>query len=343
MGKHSKTKEETKDTKKVKKNRHIGRKIFIFILLLLAIAGGLFAKRVYDLNGNWLAALLGHNKNTVQNLDKLYILIMGESTGMSDTIIVTSYDPKTQEASMLSIPRDTYIGKNKNRATPSDKINSIFNGGDSPEKTIEAVNELTGLNIKYYILVDTKALVELVDTIGGLDFEVPMDMKYDDGSQNLHINLKEGWQKLNGDQVEQLVRFRHNNNGSSYSYEYGNEDYGRMRTQRAVMVAIAKQTVKLKNITEIGNIIDITKRNVKSNMDLNVLKDYVPYMMEMDTDTIKTEQLPGESKLINGIWFFLADDEEIEEVVQELFIGKPEVVETQENLEELDESNTVNN
>jgi len=328
MGKYEKTKEETNVKKKKKKNRHIGRKIFLFLLIIIAIAGGIFAKKVYDLNGNWLAALLGHDKNTRKNLEKLYILVMGESTGMSDTIIVCSYDPKNQEASMLSIPRDTYIGKNKSRATTSDKINSIYNSGKSPEKTMETVNELTGLEIKNYILVDTKALKELVDIVAkdGLEFDVPINMKYDDPSQNLHIDLKAGLQRLNGDQVEQVVRFRHNSNGSTYSYEYGMEDYGRMKTQRAVMVAIVKQTIKLKNITEIGNIIDIAKKYVKTNMDLNILKDYVPYIMEIDTDTIKAEQLPGESKYINGISFFLAEEDEITEVVQELFTGKPEDV-----------------
>lgn len=329
MGKHEKTKEEVKGKKKARKNKkHTGLKIFIFILILLAIAGGFFAKKVYDLNGNWLAVILGHNKQTLENLDKLYVLVMGESTGMSDTIIVCSYDPKTQEASMLSIPRDTFIGRSKANATTSDKINSIYNGGASPEKTMEKVNELLGLNIKYYILVDTKALVELVDSIGGLDFEVPIDMKYDDYSQDLHVNLKEGWQKLTGDQVEQLVRFRHNSNGSTYSYEYGIEDFGRMKTQRAVMVAIAKQTIKLKNIREIGNIIDIANKYVKTNMNLNILKDYIPYAVEINTEEIKTEQLPGESKYINGISFFLADEGKIEEVVQELFLGELKSQET---------------
>lgn len=327
MGKHSKTKE--KENVK-KKKKHIGLKIFIFILILLAIAGGIFAKRVYDLNGNWLAALLGHNKDTLKSLDKLYILVMGESTGMSDTIIACSYDPKTQEASMLSIPRDTFIGESKRNAKTSDKINSIYNGGQKPENTMEAVNELTGLEIKNYILVDTKALVELVNIIGGLEFEVPMDMKYDDYSQDLHIDLKEGWQKLTGEQVEQLVRFRHNANGSTYSYEYGMEDFGRMKTQRAVMVAIAKQTIKLKNIVEIKNIIDVAKKYVKSNMDLNILKDYVPYMIDIDTDTIKTEQLPGQAQYINGISFFLADEEKTKEIVEELFVSKTQEIETQE-------------
>ena len=326
MGKHSKTKEKNKN----KKGRHIGRKIFLGILILLAIAGGIFAKRVYDLDGNWLAALMGHNKHTVDKLEKLYILIMGESAGMSDTIIVTSYDPKTQEAAMLSIPRDTFIGKSKSYASASDKINSIYNGGAKPERTMETVNELTGLNIKHYIIVDTKALVELVDTIGGIEFDVPMNMKYDDGSQDLHIDLKKGWQKLNGDQVEQLVRFRHNSNGSTYSYDYGIEDFGRMRTQRAVMVTIAKQTIKFKNIKEIGHIIDITKTYVETNMDLNVLKDYLPYAIKINTDEIKTEQLPGEARYLNGFSFFLADEEETKKVVDELFLGISHAEETEE-------------
>ena len=336
MGKH------THEKKKKEKKKGIGFKIFIIILIILGILGGLFAKRVADLGGGWqgfLAALMGHDKHTLENLDKLYILLMGESTGSSDTIIVCSYDPKTQEASMLSIPRDTYVGENKSRANAGDKINALYKAGETPEKTMEAVNELTGLDIKNYVLVDTKALVELVDAIGGLEFEVPMDMKYDDYSQDLHVNLKEGWQKLNGDQVEQLVRFRHNANGSTYSYEYGIEDFGRMKTQRAVMVAIAKQSLKLKNIAEIGKIIDIAKKYVKTNMDLNILKDYAPYALEMDTDSIKTEQLPGQAQYINGISFFLADDDEIEEVVQELFLGLPE---SEETTSEENTTNTIN-
>ena len=149
--------------KKGKKKRHIGLKIFIFILILLGIAGGLFVKRVNDLDGNWLAALFGHNKDTLQNLDKLYVLAMGESTGMSDTMIVCSYDPKTQEASMLSIPRDTFIGDSRNNAKTTDKINSLYNNGRNPEKTLEAVNELTGLNIQNYILIDTEGNPIIID------------------------------------------------------------------------------------------------------------------------------------------------------------------------------------
>lgn len=332
MGKHDMA--NGKRTVKKKRIRIKKSRIFILILIILAILGGLFAKRVHDLDGNWIAALFGHNKNTLEKLDRLYVLAMGESQGMSDTIIVCSYDPKTQEASMLSIPRDTFIGDSKSNASTYDKINSLYNNGRDPLKTIEAVNKITGLDIKNYVLIDTKGLVELVNEIGGVEFNVPMDMKYDDYSQELHVNLKEGLQTLNGDQVEQLVRFRHNADGTTYSYEYGIEDFGRMRTQREVITAIAKQTIQLKNVKEIGDILDIANKYVKTNMNFKDLKDYIPYAINMNTDTIKAVQLPGQDKYVNGIYFFVHDEEETKTVVNELYFGI-----TAEETEELEQNN----
>ena len=325
MGKHSETNEKINEQtiKQKKKNnkrkKHTGLKVFIIILIILGICGGIFAKKVHDLDGNWLAALFGHNKETLKNLDKLEVLIMGESTGSSDTMIVCSYDPKTQKASMLSIPRDTFIGDNTQKARPGNKLNSFYSNGSTPEKTIEAINKVTGLNIKNYILVDTKALKELVNIIGEIEFEVPMDMDYDDDTQDLHIHLKEGLQKLDGDKVEQVVRFRHNNDGSTYSYKYGQDDYGRMRTQRELIKTVLKQTIQFKNIKEIGKIMDLAKDYVQTNMEFSSLKDYIPYIVNIDVDGIQTEQLPGESKVLNGIWFFLNDKEETKEVVDRLF------------------------
>lgn len=325
MGKHSITKEDKKNTNEEstnstspkKKKKHIVLKIFLLIIILLGI---FIAKRIHDAQGNILGAILGHNEETLKNLDTLQVLILGESTGMSDTIIVASYDPKTQEASLLSIPRDTFTGDNKSTAKYYHKINALYSYGTTPEKTIDAVNEITGLNIKYYIIVDTEALIKLVDQIGGLEFDVPIDMNYDDATQDLHIHLTAGYQKLTGEQVEQLVRFRHNNDGSSYSYDtYGGEDHGRSRTQRNVIIAIAKQSLQLKNITEISRIIDIFKEYVDTNMDLDLIKDYIPYVAKMNMDNVKVGQLPGYDDVVNGIWFFFYDEEETKELVDELF------------------------
>lgn len=327
MGKHSATKEKNV---KNKKKRHIGRKIFLIILILCVILGIRFAKKIKDLDGNWLAALLGHNEQTLKNLDTLQVLVMGESTGMSDTIIVCSYNPKTQKASMLSIPRDTYVTNGNYKYSAQNKINYLYNSGKNPEKTLAAVNEITGLNIKYYVLVDTEALRKLVDLIGGVEFYVPDNMNYDDPTQNLHIHLEKGLQTLTGEQAEGVARFRHNNDGSSYSYEYGNEDYGRMRTQRDLIVAVAKQTIKLKNVKEIGNMINIMKEDIKTNMDITSLIDYVPYAVNINFEAIQTAQLPGESKLKYGGWFFFHDEEEALKIVDELFNEKPEETATTE-------------
>lgn len=320
MGRQIKTEENKVKKNNKKKKFHIRKIIFLIILVVCVIVGIVFAKKLSDLEGNWMALLLGHNKETVENLETLRILVMGESTGMSDTIIACSYNPKTQNVSMLSIPRDTYVTNANYKYSPYNKINSLYSGGETPEKTVQAVNEITGLDINYYILVDTEALIKLVDLIEGVYFDVPTDMNYDDDGQDLHIHLTKGYQKLTGEQVEQVVRFRHNNNGTSYSPDYGDEDYGRMKTQRNIIIEIAKQTIKVKNITEIKNILNIMKEDVKTNINFNNIIDYVPYAVNVDMNTIKTEQLPGISENRGGYgWFFYYDEKETQNLVNELF------------------------
>lgn len=118
------------------------------------------------------------------------------------------------------------------------------------KKTLEAVNKLTGLNVQYYLNIDTEALRKVVDSIGGVYFDVPIDMDYDDPSQNLYIHLKAGYQLLDGDKAEQVLRFRHNNNGTSYPTSYGDNDLGRMKTQRAFIEAVIKKTCNTNNFNK---------------------------------------------------------------------------------------------
>ncbi|MCL2341746.1 MAG: LCP family protein [Firmicutes bacterium] len=320
MSKHSKTK---KDAAKKKKN--IGLKIFLIILIIIAVGGAFFAKRVYDLHGNLLAALMGQNKNTLQNLDRMTFLVLGESGGNTDTIMVWTYDPKTQSASVLSIPRDTFVGKNINTAKASDKINEAYKAGSDPMNAVNMVNKITGLDIKNYILIDTDGLKQLVDSIGGINFDVPIDMNYDDASQNLHIHLKAGYQHLNGAQVEGLTRFRHNNNGTTYPNDYvgnggyGGEDFGRQKTQRDVIKTIAKQMISFKNITQIWSIINTLQSNVKTNINLSSAKDYLPYAMSLNLEDVKMEQLPATTKTVNEVSFVIYDKEATRALINEMF------------------------
>ena len=325
------TNKKSTNNKGKKKNR-VFLKVMLILLLIIIIAGLVFAYKVHKNGGGLQGVLktsLGHDENTVNNLDKMYCLFLGQSENLTDTIMLASYDPKTQEASLLSIPRDTFIGDDEDNATAWDKINAVYQTG--PENTIKEVRELTGINVQYYLKVDTAALRTLVDKIGGVYFEVPIDMKYDAYSQDLHIDLKAGYQLLDGNKAEQVVRFRHNNDGSTYPAEYGGEDLGRMKTQRAFLTALLEQTAQKMDVNMVFNFLDIAEQYVETNLDFDAVKDYVPYLLEFNTDNLKTATLPGEPGYANGVAVYDPDEEEVEKTVNELFYGITETEGTDGN------------
>ena len=336
--------------KKKRKKKKTGKKILLIFLLIILIAIGIFSYRVYRNGGGMtgiLATIVGHDENTRKNLGEFRILILGISTDqegvdLTDTIIVASYNPNTQKATLLSIPRDTYTGTNPSKATAYEKINALYSRKHRADETLKAVNDITGLNIQYYVVVKTEALIKLVDVIGGINFNVPIDMDYDDLSQNLHIHLKAGEQLLDGDKAEQLVRFRHNNDWTTYPEEYGDNDTGRMRTQREFIMQVIKQTAKPENIFKLGEILDIAKEYVVTNIDFNVAKDYIPYAVEFNTDNLLNAALPGVNtdKNDSRVWVFIHNKNETKELVQELFYDRD--IEEPEEGEEQQNDNTTN-
>lgn len=327
-------KRDNRNRRKTKAKKSTGKKILIGILIVLLLGIAWFTYRTYK-NGwglsGMLATVVGHDENTKKNLSEIKVLILGVSTDLdsqlTDTIMVASYNPNTQKANLLSIPRDSYTGKNTAKATASLKINALYNIEKTPEKTLKAVNEITGLDIKYYVIVKTEALIQLVDAIGGVEFNVPIDMKYDDPTQDLHIDLKAGTQKLDGEKAEQVLRFRHSNpdkNGvmSTYPSEYGNDDFGRMRTQRDFISALLKQTLKPGNIFKLGEILEIAHKNVETNLELSYIKDYIPYAVEFNTDNLQTATLPGttpDMKDTNNVSIFVINKKLSTELIQSMF------------------------
>ena len=159
-----------------------------------------------------------------------------------------------------------------------------------------------------------------MDAIGGVTFNVPIDMKYDDPTQNLHIDLKAGEQLIDGDKAEQLLRFRHNNDGTTYPYEYGVQDIGRMRTQREFISATIDQLLEPENIFNINKILNVVFENVKTNLDFNTIKDYLPYVVGFDINNLSTDMLPGESVYCNKAWLYKHDEEKTKQVVNKLFV-----------------------
>ena len=136
-------KRDKKEKKKKKKSKVLKRILIALVVVLIILVGGITYKTQKNGGGiqGLLSALVGHDEETLKNLEPIQVLLMGVSTDnggkLTDTIIVGTYDPKTQKASLLSIPRDTFVVKNAQTGTGMDKINALYQKG--PEKTLEKV------------------------------------------------------------------------------------------------------------------------------------------------------------------------------------------------------------
>lgn len=297
-------------------------KLFFIILLIFII---LFCFRTYQNGWGVKGALMTAfmvSQDDIENLEPINIVLLGISedldSRLTDTIIVCSYNPKTTGVSMLSVPRDTFIGNSLESAKGSEKINALFS--KNKEKFLNKISEITGIDVKYYAVINNDALIKIVDIIGGVNFEVPIDMDYDDPTQDLHIHLKKGMQLIDGEKAEQLLRFRHNNDGTSYPANYGDNDFGRMKTQRAFIEATVKQAITLKNGLKAKNIYNTILENVDTNYDVKDAKKYIPTLADFSFENIINNQLPGKSEKHNELWFFVYDSKKTKNLVTELGI-----------------------
>ena len=183
-------------------------------------------------------------------------LVVGRDTyggGNTDTMLLAAYDIANQDLNVMSIPRDTMV----NVSWDIKRINSVYNaygGGEEGMAALkEEIGELVGFQPDFTITVEWEAVGELVDAIGGVWFDVPRDMYYNDLSQNFKIDLKAGYQLLDGDQAMQLLRYRHDSddNGNILNSGYANGDLGRIEVQQDFLKATIEQC--LENI-DVGNI-----------------------------------------------------------------------------------------
>lgn len=294
--------------------------ITIILLTATGVLGVKIAKNGLSLKG-MLMTSIGQDEKDIQNLDPFYCLVMGISEDieakLTDTIMLCAYYPNEQKVSILSIPRDTFVGNSTTSADSYDKINALYQ--TSPEKTLEAVRNLTGIDVRNYVVISNNALRDVVDEIGGVYFDVPMNMNYDDWGQKLHINLKKGYQLLDGDKAEQLVRFRHNNDGTTYPSAYGTQDIGRMRTQREFLKAAATQILSGNNIFKIDDIMQVVFENIETNLKMEDIIKYIPSATEFNPENIQSEMLPGVADYIGVLSFYVNDEEETNALVSSLF------------------------
>ena len=218
------------------------------------------------------------------------ILLSGldDDNGGSDTNILMAVDTVNGYVYGASIPRDSkaIIGGKAH------KINYAYNKGGTA-LLASTVSEQLGIPVDYTVCVNLQGFTALVDAIGGVDFEVPINMDYDDPIQGLSIHFKKGMQHLSGADALRVVRFRHNNDGTGY----GSEDLGRMQTQQKFLKAVAKKMFSFENlISNPRKYAEIFGQYVDTDLSVTDLAWFGMQVLGMGVDKIDFSTLPNEWK-----------------------------------------------
>lgn len=218
----------------------------------------------------------------------------------TDTIIVGRLDASAGKLDLVNIPRDTLV----NVSWGVKKVNTVLvaEGGD-PQKFIERLSDILGFEVDCYAVVDIKAVEKLVDCIGGVYYDVPRDMDYDDPSQDFYVHIQKGYQWLSGEDAVKVLRFRMGNNGSGYA----NGDLGRIATQQDFLMSIASQMLTVGNIPNLASAIEIFEEYVKTDLTSGNLAYFARQFLLMDKSNISFSTLPGTGASIRGGSYYVTD------------------------------------
>ncbi|HHW08885.1 MAG TPA: LCP family protein [Firmicutes bacterium] len=257
---------------------------------------------------------------------RITTLVLGVDTreadsGRSDTIMLVSFDPVSGETGVLSIPRDTRVKINERRY---DKINVAYPLG-GPELVRQTVEELLGIKVDHYIIIDFPAFERIVDALGGVVLEVSKPMYYQDRAQNLVIDIKEGLHQLNGAEALGYVRYRNDRLGDISLVDPVNGIYdGRVQRQLAFVQALVAQALKPQNWLRAPFLVKQLTEALESDLSSSQLADLILLAKKVNADNLTTRVLPGRAARINGASYWIADEPEMKKVVRELVMGEDE-------------------
>jgi LCP family protein required for cell wall assembly len=249
--------------------------------------------------------------------DPFYMLLLGsdvrpgETQARADTIILARLDPAEKKVTLLSIPRDTRV---EIPGYGTNKINAAsFLGG--PSLMVETVSEFTGLPISHYAEVDFDGFKEVVDTMGGVQVDVPMDI-YDPLAANYDASaysVDAGPQTLDGKHALTFVRSRNFPDG----------DFTRMQNQQLFLRAVLKQMLSLSSALKVTQIVDSTVSHVTTDLGITEIAGLANDFWGMDLGDLETVTVPGEARMIGGGSYVIVDEEAMAELIAELEGGAP--------------------
>ncbi len=297
-----------------KKKKGCFYRLLIFILMLLcaygAYVGALmlyayFKPEVVEDFPMKNIALPSEMNITADIPDRTIVLLMvtDEDKTRTDSMVLANYDNVNKKLTLVSIPRDIMV-----EVTDEDyrimcseypepgsqimKMNHIHHFGGEAHGVELLLNEIKvhfDIVPDYYVKVDFDGFNAIVDSIGGVEFDVPQDMDYEDPTQDLAIHLKKGVQVLNGDQAQQLVRFRKDNYGGGYV----NGDIDRLQVQQAFMKAFMAKALKSDTIFKnLLSYLSAFNKYVSTNATINDMVRYASVLKSLNMENVTTYTLP---------------------------------------------------
>ncbi|MBE5075360.1 LCP family protein [Anaerotignum lactatifermentans] len=310
--------------------------IILCVLLVVILAGAFGAAKLYASLKLWegkaeksdFVASADVSSEAKDQLLNIALLGTDGDGFRTDVNIVASLNLTTKEVHLISVPRDTrvvmtddmiaYLEKN-DRTIPQangvygqcklTEVHAYAGEGNRSTFSVAMLEEILGIDIDYYVKVDLDAFKDIVDAVGGVEFDVQERLYYSDPAQGLYIDLYPGPQVLDGEKAEMLVRFREG---------YAQKDLKRIEVQQEFLKAFISQVCSSDKImSNLDSYIKIFMEKVESDMPVATALKYAGYIKEIDPAAITTDTIPGE-----GGAYFDMDEEGTKELVDYRIYGK---------------------
>ncbi|MGM0897035.1 MAG: LytR family transcriptional regulator [Bacillota bacterium] len=291
----------------MKKKRKWPKYLLIGFLLLL-IAGGIYVYSVYSDFSEAIDTMHSPVERETPSVertevvkfeeqDPFSVLLLGvdereDDRGRSDTMVVMTVNPETESTKMVSIPRDTYteiIGRGT-----MDKINHAYAFGGI-EMSMDTTENLLDIPIDYVVQVNMEGFEDIVDAVDGVDVNNPMAF---DG-------FAEGDIHLNGEEALDYVRMR---------YEDPRGDFGRQDRQKQVIQGVMRKGASINSLWNYKDIFDALGKNVRTNMTFDEMVDIQRNYQDAVTNVEQIIVEDGYGETINGIWYYMMNEEELAEI-----------------------------
>lgn len=295
------------------------KKFIITFVISLALFAGIFwvANKVLDvMEVTSKVEFLGHDLgegNIIEQVvdNELLFLVLGLDSddfsgatteqNRTDTMILAKVNFDTGKVDILSIPRDSRVMVRGQL----DKINHAHHFGGL-KLAMKTTRDFLNLDIDYYVRVNFFSVKDIVDVLGGIEVDVPVQV--DVAEDNVH--LKPGKQVLNGKQALQFARFRAG---------YAEGDMGRVKSQQLIIKALVKELTKPKNLAKIPEILDVVKKTVNTNIPFSTIAKSALKAGNLNVDKMNTQIVPGEPAYINNISYFIPNRSKLNTIVKEMF------------------------